>query len=122
MTRPRSERAGLIGGRRREGGTGRGEGHIFICTDFISKFLHYILALKNFTSYFYQYILFNRMEIELQSEIKVHSENNSPFVVVTDLERTIEISHWGNIAVEEFIKIVHKGAELTVSIIYHLCC
>uniref|UniRef100_F1L248 Dolichyl-diphosphooligosaccharide--protein glycosyltransferase subunit 1 n=1 Tax=Ascaris suum TaxID=6253 RepID=F1L248_ASCSU len=47
------------------------------------------------------------------SEIKVHSENNSPFVVVTDLERTIEISHWGNIAVEEFIKIVHKGAELT---------
>uniref|UniRef100_A0A915B6B2 Dolichyl-diphosphooligosaccharide--protein glycosyltransferase subunit 1 n=1 Tax=Parascaris univalens TaxID=6257 RepID=A0A915B6B2_PARUN len=47
------------------------------------------------------------------SEIKVHSENNSPFVVVTNLERTIEISHWGNIAVEEFVKIVHKGAELT---------
>ncbi|VDK50637.1 unnamed protein product [Anisakis simplex] len=47
------------------------------------------------------------------SEIKVHSENNSPFVVVTRLERLIELSHWGNIAVEEYIKVVHKGAELT---------
>ncbi|PIO62950.1 ribophorin I [Teladorsagia circumcincta] len=44
--------------------------------------------------------------------IKIHYENNSPFVVATSIERTIEISHWGNIAVEEFIELVHKGAEL----------
>lgn len=42
----------------------------------------------------------------------IHYENNSPFLTVTRLERTIEISHWGNIAVEETIDIVHSGAEL----------
>ncbi|KAK5965802.1 Dolichyl-diphosphooligosaccharide--protein glycosyltransferase subunit 1 [Trichostrongylus colubriformis] len=44
--------------------------------------------------------------------IKIHYENNSPFVVATVVERTIEVSHWGNIAVEEHIELVHKGAEL----------
>uniref|UniRef100_A0A7E4VS43 Dolichyl-diphosphooligosaccharide--protein glycosyltransferase subunit 1 n=2 Tax=Panagrellus redivivus TaxID=6233 RepID=A0A7E4VS43_PANRE len=44
--------------------------------------------------------------------VSVHYENNSPFVVVTSLERTIEISHWGNVAIEDHIEIVHKGAEL----------
>ncbi|CAI2352031.1 unnamed protein product [Caenorhabditis sp. 36 PRJEB53466] len=44
--------------------------------------------------------------------IKVHFENNSPFVVATLVERLIEVSHWGNIAVEEYIELVHKGAEL----------
>lgn len=42
----------------------------------------------------------------------VHYENNSPFMTVTRLERFIEISHWGNIAVEEHIEIVHTGAKL----------
>lgn len=42
----------------------------------------------------------------------VHYENNSPFMTVTRLERLIEISHWGNIAVEEDIEIVHTGAKL----------
>lgn len=42
----------------------------------------------------------------------VHYENNSPFLTVTRLERLIEISHWGNIAVEENIEIVHTGAKL----------
>lgn len=44
--------------------------------------------------------------------IKVHYENNSPFVVATVVERFIEVSHWGNIAVEEYIELIHKGAEL----------
>ncbi|CAD6194861.1 unnamed protein product [Caenorhabditis auriculariae] len=44
--------------------------------------------------------------------IKVHYENYSPFVVATLVERTIEVSHWGNIAVEEYIELVHKGAEM----------
>ncbi|CAP26595.1 Protein CBG05717 [Caenorhabditis briggsae] len=44
--------------------------------------------------------------------IKVHYENNSPFVVATVVERFIEVSHWGNIAVEEYIELVHKGAAL----------
>lgn len=44
--------------------------------------------------------------------ITVHYENNSPFLTITNLERVIEVSHWGNIAVEETIDIVHSGAIL----------
>lgn len=42
----------------------------------------------------------------------IHFENFTPFLTVTRLERTIEVSHWGNIAVEETIDIVHSGATL----------
>ncbi|GMT25055.1 hypothetical protein PFISCL1PPCAC_16352, partial [Pristionchus fissidentatus] len=49
------------------------------------------------------------------TEIRVHYENVSPFIVATTVERLIEISHWGNIAIEEKIQIVHKGAKLTGS-------
>lgn len=42
----------------------------------------------------------------------VHYENNSPFLKVIRLERTIEVSHWGNIAVEETIDLLHTGAVL----------
>ncbi|XP_017769774.1 PREDICTED: dolichyl-diphosphooligosaccharide--protein glycosyltransferase subunit 1 [Nicrophorus vespilloides] len=42
----------------------------------------------------------------------VHYENNSPFLRVTKLDRLIEISHWGNIAVQEDIEILHTGAKL----------
>ena len=47
-----------------------------------------------------------------QSALKVHYENNSPFLTVSKLTRVIEVSHWGNIAVEEFIDIRHTGAKL----------
>ena len=47
------------------------------------------------------------------SELKVHYENNSPFLTVTKLERSIEISHWaGIISVEEVIDVQHNGAKL----------
>jgi oligosaccharyltransferase complex subunit alpha (ribophorin I) len=46
------------------------------------------------------------------SEMSVHFENNNPFLVVTNLIRTIEVSHWGNIAVEETIDLYHAGAKL----------
>lgn len=52
------------------------------------------------------------MPICLQTELKVHYENNSPFLTVTNLERIIEVSHWGNIAVEEHISMRHTGALL----------
>lgn len=44
--------------------------------------------------------------------LDVHYENQSPFLTVTHLERTIEVSHWGNIAVEEKISLLHSGATL----------
>lgn len=46
------------------------------------------------------------------NKLSVHYENNSPFLVVENLERSIEVSHWGNIAIEEKIEIVHAGAKL----------
>lgn len=53
------------------------------------------------------YILANSKQ-----EVIVHFENHSPFMTVTSLTRTIEVSHWGNVAVEETIDIVHSGALL----------
>lgn len=49
-----------------------------------------------------------------QSELVAHYENNSPFLTITKLDRLIEVSHWGNVAVEEKIEIVHTGAKLKV--------
>jgi oligosaccharyltransferase complex subunit alpha (ribophorin I) len=47
-----------------------------------------------------------------KEELVVHYENQTPFMTVTNLERVIEVSHWGNIAVEETIDLVHSGAVL----------
>ncbi|BFZ08868.1 hypothetical protein BsWGS_11907 [Bradybaena similaris] len=47
-----------------------------------------------------------------EAPLKVHEENNSPFLTVTYLERLVEVSHWGNIAVEEHVDIRHTGATL----------
>lgn len=47
-----------------------------------------------------------------REELTVHFENNNKFLTVTRLERTIEISHWGNIAVEEHVDLQHTGALL----------
>lgn len=46
------------------------------------------------------------------NKLSIHYENNAPFLVVNNLERVIELSHWGNIAIEEQIEIVHAGAKL----------
>jgi len=42
----------------------------------------------------------------------LHFENNGPFIGAISLERIIEVSHWGNIAVEEHVHIRHLGATL----------
>lgn len=46
------------------------------------------------------------------SPLKVHYENNSPFLTVRKLIKTIEVSHWGNVAVEEDYVVEHTGAKL----------
>jgi len=45
-------------------------------------------------------------------DVVIHFENNSPFLSIAPLIRTIEVSHWGNIAVEETIDMYHTGAKL----------
>lgn len=44
--------------------------------------------------------------------MKIHYENNTPFLTISSITRTIEVSHWGNIAVEETIDLRHTGAYL----------
>ncbi|KAL4656008.1 dolichyl-diphosphooligosaccharide-protein glycosyltransferase subunit 1 [Arapaima gigas] len=47
-----------------------------------------------------------------QDPMKIHYENNAPFLTISSITRTIEVSHWGNIAVEETIDLRHTGAFL----------
>ncbi|XP_041975854.1 dolichyl-diphosphooligosaccharide--protein glycosyltransferase subunit 1 [Aricia agestis] len=47
-----------------------------------------------------------------EKELNAHYKNNSPFLTVTRIERLIEVSHWGNIAIEETIEVEHTGAKL----------
>ncbi|MGH0183128.1 UNVERIFIED_CONTAM: hypothetical protein FKN15_010979 [Acipenser sinensis] len=55
----------------------------------------------------------SRLELqETTDAMKIHYENNAPFLTITDITRTIEVSHWGNIAVEETVDLRHTGAML----------
>lgn len=45
-------------------------------------------------------------------EMMIHFENNTPFLTVSHMTRVIEVSHWGNIAVEETYDLIHSGAIL----------
>uniref|UniRef100_A0A8C8IMP5 Dolichyl-diphosphooligosaccharide--protein glycosyltransferase subunit 1 n=2 Tax=Oncorhynchus TaxID=8016 RepID=A0A8C8IMP5_ONCTS len=47
-----------------------------------------------------------------EDAMKVHYENNTPFLTISSITRIIEVSHWGNIAVEETIDMRHTGAFL----------
>ncbi len=42
-------------------------------------------------------------------KVEIHFENNDPFLAIAELEREIEVSHWGNIAVEEHVHVKHIG-------------
>lgn len=44
--------------------------------------------------------------------MSIHVENNNPFLVVSRLERVVELSMWGNIAVTETVDVKHNGAAL----------
>ena len=46
------------------------------------------------------------------SMARIHFKNNSPFVTFTTVEREIEVSHWGNVAVEEHYDLENTGAAL----------
>ncbi|CAG9311489.1 unnamed protein product [Blepharisma stoltei] len=44
--------------------------------------------------------------------LQLHFENSNPLPYFTRVERQIEVSHWGNIAISEFYNIINRGAEL----------
>ena len=47
-----------------------------------------------------------------RAKLRVHYVNNYPFATFTTAEREIEVSHWGNVAVEEVYDLTHTGAKL----------
>lgn len=55
---------------------------------------------------------FGSLEPFSYSQISLHYDNNTPFLKATKLIRTIELSHWGNVAVTDVIDLVHHGAKL----------
>jgi len=42
---------------------------------------------------------------------RIHFENNTPFTVFKKVVKTIEVSHWGNIHIEESYQLANEGAE-----------
>jgi len=46
------------------------------------------------------------------TELFLHFENNAPFITVTRMVKEYEVSHWGNVAVEEQYELQHDGAKL----------
>ena len=48
------------------------------------------------------------------SPMRLHFPNNNPFAEAEVLERELEVSHWGNVAVEERYSIRHVGAKQKV--------
>lgn len=53
--------------------------------------------------------------------LSAHFENNSPFLDVLSLTREIEVSHWGNVYVEEWYTVKHMGAQHKVCASPRLC-
>ena len=48
--------------------------------------------------------------------VQLHFDNDSPFVEVLRLEREVEVSHWGNVYVEENYVLEHAGARHRVGL------
>ncbi|KAL4511992.1 hypothetical protein ABPG72_012837 [Tetrahymena utriculariae] len=44
--------------------------------------------------------------------IEIHSENNTPLIYLTKATKSIDVSHWGNIAVDSSYNLVNEGAYL----------
>jgi hypothetical protein len=61
-----------------------------------------------------QYGPFNDVEAFATAPLSIHYENQYPFVTARTLRKAIEVSHWGNINVEESYLLEHSGAKLKV--------
>jgi oligosaccharyltransferase complex subunit alpha (ribophorin I) len=52
------------------------------------------------------------IEPETASRAVVHYQNHKPFAKLTSVQTDIEVSHWGQVSVEEVHEMSHTGAEL----------
>jgi oligosaccharyltransferase complex subunit alpha (ribophorin I) len=46
------------------------------------------------------------------SPLAIHSVNNYPFAKFSTMQREVEVSHWGSIAIEDLYEVQHAGAKL----------
>lgn len=44
--------------------------------------------------------------------IQIHTENNTPLIHLTKATKSIQVSHWGNIAVDSSYNLINNGAIL----------
>lgn len=59
-----------------------------------------------------KYNEFKNIAGDTNTKVRIHYENNSPFLVAEKLEREVEVSHWGNVAVTDKLWFKHAGAKL----------
>lgn len=52
------------------------------------------------------------IEANTYEPIKIHFLNNSPFMTANRILKEVEVSLWGNVAVEEIYSVEHSGAKL----------
>ena len=65
------------------------------------------------------YGAYNSIPAWSTSLFAVHFENNNPFIRVTKLVRELEVSHWGNVYVDEkyFIRSGHVRQVFVISLL-----
>lgn len=56
------------------------------------------------------------------TRLRIHFEQNTPFAQVVSLQKEIEVSHWGNVYVEEIYELKHAGALHKVHFLACLSC
>ena len=54
---------------------------------------------------FLKYGTYKNVEALSFSELMVHFKNNKPLPIFTEVRKTIEVSHWGNINVDEYYEL-----------------
>eukprot|EP01041_Mallomonas_annulata_P011993 gene11993-25125_t len=52
------------------------------------------------------------IQAEEISPLSIHYVNNKPFAKFTNLQREVEVSHWGSVYFEEVYELKHMGARL----------
>ena len=50
------------------------------------------------------------MEALSYSEVMIHYKANFPLPIFTEVRKTIEVSHWGNINVDEYYELFNEAA------------
>ena len=53
---------------------------------------------------------FKNIEALTFSEVMVHFRHNKPLPIFQEVKKTIEVSHWGNILVDEYYEIFNEAA------------